>query len=636
MENQGLSIAKKMLIFAIIIFFIILTSSVVKYKQVRNAEIQFDIYADKAVTGKMLVLQIGKDLNYISRCTRDIMLGNAYEKNILKIEKSRSNISNNFDKLVETIKGTPNEAQKLSVLRVSKQNTMAFIDDGYNKMKSLQNIQRTPKVLANMYQQYKKDATPLANKSRKAFSKIVETKNKGLVKRTKMYHEEMDYLASFIIVESVVIMTLIIGYLLLLMKNITSSLGRFKTGLISFFDFIHKKSSTIKPIDIKSKDEFGEMAELVNKNIKEIEDTLLEDQRLLSEADNVIKKVAGGSYNQEIKTVTSNKSLEEFKNNVNDMINATKEHFEDVNEILQKYAHLNYTEELKLDNIEKDGVFELLVSDINKLRDAITDMLIKNKENGLTLQKSSNILLENVESLNNASKEATISLEKTSLSLEQITKNISNNNTTVSKMSNYGNNVKSSVGLGQELANKTTTAMEEINVEVSAITDAISIIDQIAFQTNILSLNAAVEAATAGEAGKGFAVVAQEVRNLATRSADAANDIKELVANATTKADNGKEIADKMIDGYTHLNESITQTLNMISDVEKSSQEQQREIKEINTIMSNLDKQTKRNETIASQTQQIASQTQQIANDIVVDANKKEFKGKNSIKANNI
>ncbi len=100
----------------------------------------------------------------------------------------------------------------------------------------------------------------------------------------------------------------------------------------------------------------------------------------------------------------------------------------------------------------------------------------------------------------------------------------------------YSNNLIDSIKNGQELAKLTVESMTEINEQTAAIAESITIIDQIAFQTNILSLNAAVEAATAGEAGKGFAVVAQEVRNLASRSAEAAKEIKDLVESATSKA----------------------------------------------------------------------------------------------------
>ena len=83
-------------------------------------------------------------------------------------------------------------------------------------------------------------------------------------------------------------------------------------------------------------------------------------------------------------------------------------------------------------------------------------------------------------------------------------------------MTALSNEVTTSATQGEKLANQTNFAMDEINNQVNLINEAISVIDQIAFQTNILSLNVAVEAATAGEAGKGFAVVAAEVRNLAS------------------------------------------------------------------------------------------------------------------------
>ncbi|MCG3716590.1 methyl-accepting chemotaxis protein, partial [Aliarcobacter butzleri] len=175
-----------------------------------------------------------------------------------------------------------------------------------------------------------------------------------------------------------------------------------------------------------------------------------------------------------------------------------------------------------------------------------------------------------------------------------------------------------------------------INNQVNLINDSISVIDQIAFQTNILSLNAAVEAATAGEAGKGFAVVAQEVRNLASRSAEAAREIKAIVENATSKANEGKEIANNMIEGYKELNINISETINLIGDIQNASKEQLLGIEQINDAVNSLDRQTQQNAMIASQTNDIAIVTEEIAKLVVKDANAKEFIGKNEVKAKNI
>ena len=203
-------------------------------------------------------------------------------------------------------------------------------------------------------------------------------------------------------------------------------------------------------------------------------------------------------------------------------------------------------------------------------------------------------------------------------------------------MATYSNSVTKSAQDGEDLANQTTVAMEEINIQVNSINEAISVIDQIAFQTNILSLNAAVEAATAGEAGRGFAVVAAEVRNLANRSAEAAREIKNIVENATKKANDGKNIANNMITGYKELNQNITNTINLISDIEMSSKEQLTGIEQINDAINNLDQQTQKNAVIASQTHDVAVTTDTIAKLIVSNANEKEFIGKNEVKAKEI
>jgi len=302
--------------------------------------------------------------------------------------------------------------------------------------------------------------------------------------------------------------------------------------------------------------------------------------------------------------------------------------------ILEQYSNYNY-----MNKVDTKGVKEHLLrlgDGINFLGEAITGMLVENKCNGLTLDESSNILLKNVDILNRNSTVSATALEETAAALEEITSNISHNTENVIKMSGFANQLNTSSIQGTELANKTTTAMDEINDEVIAIHKSITIIDQIAFQTNILSLNAAVEAATAGEAGKGFAVVAQEVRNLASRSAEAANEIKTLVDNANTKTSYGKKITANMISGHTELNNNIAKTIELISDVETASKEQQDGIVQINDAINSLDRQTQENANIANATNNVAVQTDEISKMVVQSTNEKEFKGKDKVIAKKI
>ena len=630
----GLTISGKMKIFGVLIFAVVLAAGVFKYTIATNADKNFDIYSKKAVDGKFLVLEIGKELNYISRCTRDIMLGNSYESNLEKIEKSRAMLVKAFDDLRLTIKGTLNEDKKLAELEESMQKTLAFVDDGYNKMKSLEKVERTPAVLASMYQEYKKDATPLADASRDAFQKIIVSKENGLKIRTEQYHKEMNSLINFIFIESIIVLVLIMGYLIFLTRNITVSLDKFKMGLISFFDFLDKKTQTIEPISIKSKDEFGQMALLLNSNVQKIQTTLQEEQKLIDEASIVIGRVKHGWYSQTIETTTSSQTLNVLKEGINEMINATKAHFVTINETLEEYSNYNYTKKLEVKGVEKGGVFDTLITDINKVQAAINSMLQESKNNGVILDESATTLLINVNQLDKSSNETAARLEETAAALEQVTGNIKSSTEKISQMSSIANSVTVSANKGEKLASRTATSMEEINQKVSAINDAINVIDQIAFQTNILSLNAAVEAATAGEAGKGFAVVAAEVRNLASRSAEAAKEIKALVEDANTKANSGKSISSEMIEGYVHLNNDIKKTIDLISDITVSAQEQKVGVEQINDAINNLDKQTQENAAIARVANDISQKTSEIAKDILKNTRSKKFEENTSVKAN--
>jgi methyl-accepting chemotaxis protein len=426
----------------------------------------------------------------------------------------------------------------------------------------------------------------------------------------------------FIAMLILIILAILIS--LSLSKNIVNALNIFNQSIINLI----KTKNNNSRIEINNKDELGDIANNFNRYLDSINEELKQDKVLIEEAKVVVKRVKNGWYSQYIEASTSNPILEDFKNEVNDMIKATRQNFVYVNNTLDEYSKYNYLNELNVENIEKGGVFENLINQINGLRASITQMLVDNKNTGLTLESSSNDLLDNVKTLSESSNKAAASLEETAAALEEITSNITNDSENIAQMSSYANSLSNSANTGKNLASQTTSSMDEINNQVNAINDAITIIDQIAFQTNILSLNAAVEAATAGEAGKGFAVVAAEVRNLASRSAEAAKDIKTLVENATLKADSGKQIADRMINGYQELDENIQKTLELIKNVSTSSKEQRSGIIQINDAVTTLDQQTQSYANIASQTQEIANKTLEIAQKVVNDTNEKDFIGK--------
>ncbi|MDN5107498.1 methyl-accepting chemotaxis protein [Aliarcobacter butzleri] len=443
-----------------------------------------------------------------------------------------------------------------------------------------------------------------------------------------------DNIKSLVSIISIIILVICIFIAIILPRNINNLLNTFQDGLFSFFAYLNRESTKAELINLDSKDEFGQMAKVVNENIVKTQKGIEEDRKLIDETIAVLGEFEQGDLCQRLNLSVSNPALMQLKEVLNNMASNLENNIDNVLKVLEQYSNYNY-----LNKIDQKGLKEHLLklaSGVNNLGDSIMQMLIDNKTNGLTLGKSSSELLLNVDKLNLSSNEAAASLEETAAALEEITSNVRNNTQNIAQMAKLSSEVTKLANDGENFANQTTVAMDEINNQVNLVNEAISIIDNIAFQTNILSLNAAVEAATAGEAGKGFAVVAQEVRNLASRSAEAAQDIKTIVENATIKANQGKSIATNMIGGYKELNHSISQTINLINDIQNASKEQLSGIEQINDAVTQLDRQTQQNASIATQTQDIAIVADEIAKLVVSDVDAKEFVGKDKVKGKDI
>ena len=461
------------------------------------------------------------------------------------------------------------------------------------------------------------------NEKLNAINKIADEQNKLSYKNALSKIDSTLYTLYSLII---IVLITVFFVTVLITNSIKKPLEKFNEGLLEFFKYLNQETKESKLIEINSTDELGIMANEVNKNILVAKKSIEKDKEIVNSAIKCANEAKKGLLNTRIEGETNNPSLNELKNVINQMLSAVENNIKNVMKVLSLYANYDYREKINVAGL--DGDLKALCNDVNKLGLAITSMLLENKEMGLILSSNAERLSRNVENLTTSANSQAASLEQTAAAIEEITANMQNSSQNIVKMTSYANEVSDSVIVGQELASKTALSMDEINAQTQAIADSITIIDQIAFQTNILSLNAAVEAATAGEAGKGFAVVAQEVRNLASRSADAAKEIKTLVENATLKANEGKVISAEMIQGYERLNTNIHNTLSLINEVSSSSKEQFNAMEQINDTVNNLDQVTQKNATSADEANKVAREVNDIAEKVVLNTNQKEFEGK--------
>ncbi|MFW2236458.1 methyl-accepting chemotaxis protein [Aliarcobacter butzleri] len=389
-------------------------------------------------------------------------------------------------------------------------------------------------------------------------------------------------------------------------------------------EFLSYEKSEFEYVESTGNKKVDDMFKNWNQQIKKFDKRTKDDMRVLGEIVLTADKVEQGIYKCRIKGDSDNPTISTLRNTLNKMLTSIDDATTRILRVVNSYTNDDFTDYIKVVDNYKDDM-KLLMESINLLGKELGNSAKNNYDNGETLEESASTMTSSMNNLAEKANEQAASLEETAAALEEITSITRNNTQNATKMATLGQVVKKSVQTGEELASKTASSMDEINEKVKAINSAITVIDQIAFQTNILSLNAAVEAATAGEAGKGFAVVAQEVRNLANRSAEAAKEIKNLVEEANIKTNDGKLISSDMIEGYKELNKNISETINIIEDVSAASKEQMLGIEQINQTVNMLDRVTQENAFESNQIKEISQSVSKLAYELLTDAKSKKF-----------
>ena len=455
-------------------------------------------------------------------------------------EKYLDIIKNTFEKYyngLEKVKGSVNKNISIKeldkLIKVNDTEAIKAFDVLTNDLVELNNIP---------VNEWIKISTERINKMKQYLDKLGQSILNDINKLLKAQKVELIIIGTI----TILVVVLIIIFAFILIRDLVNSISKLKNGLLEFFRFLNREVTSAKTIDIDSKDEIGLMAEVINENIQKIEDNLQQDalmiQGLFREVDKMKRGVLKGRVNEK----AANPDLEKVRVVFNEMQDALEKIIgEDVNKTVRV---LDYA--MKKDFSKRiENAIGKVEKAVNSVLDTIVNILNINKENGEILTQSAKVLKTKMDELYKASLEASKELAEVAAMMQNINEKIF------------------------EISNQTSNVMQQSE----DIKNVVSVIQEIADQTNLLALNAAIEAARAGEHGRGFAVVADEVRKLAEKTQ---KSLSEIDANINILTQSISTIGEAII----KQTEDISTATQKIEDVNTKTQNMEQAVNEVDKI----------------------------------------------------
>lgn len=270
---------------------------------------------------------------------------------------------------------------------------------------------------------------------------------------------------------------------------------------------------------------------------------------------------------------------------------------------------------------DKQGFFKILAAGMNNLVVSVAGMIRTMSKAANEVRAGADEISSGNLDLSQRTEEQASSLEQTAASMEQMTAMVKSNADNAAQANQLAAAARQQAERGGKVVSAAVSAMTDINAASKKIADIIGVIDDIAFQTNLLALNAAVEAARAGEQGRGFAVVASEVRNLASRSAEAAKQIKALIQDSVAKVSDGSRLVDESGKVLGEIVTGVQKVTDVMAEIAASSMEQASGIEQVNKAVTMMDGVTQQNAALVEEasaaaqtlTEQAANLTEEIA-----------------------